>query len=122
MGNTPYYQKGKIIGELFFKYSPDKIRREYEMSSKKELTEREKIEKIATLFDEIKKVLPKSSIGLEVHDLNLLELDENIWEVKAVIGKEKNVYLVATRIGKGVFDINLYSNDVVNLKNSINND
>lgn len=90
------------------------------MSSKKELTEREKIEKIATLFDEMKKVLPKNSMGLIVHDLTLLDLDENIWDVNANIGKEKNIYLSAKRKDKGIFDIDLYSKDVTNLKKDNN--
>jgi hypothetical protein len=34
------------------------------MTKKKELTEREKIEKIATLFDEMKKILPKNSMSM----------------------------------------------------------
>ena len=89
------------------------------MTKKKELTEREKIEQVAKLFDEMKEILPNSSIVLIVHDLTLLDLDENVWQVGANIGKEeKNIYLTAQRIGRGVFDIDLYSKDVANLKNT----
>ena len=57
------------------------------MKTKKELTQTEKLAKIEELMQEIEKTIPDKSHELNIHDINIGELDES-WEINSAYNRE----------------------------------
>jgi len=75
----------------------------------------EKVNKVVRLYEEIKSILPTSSIGLSIHDLDLRELDKSVWNIEVRYKPDTNaVFFSAERIMEKytAFDVTLYSDDI----------
>jgi alkyl hydroperoxide reductase subunit AhpF len=81
------------------------------MKKIKEVTQKDKIIEMERLFDEILKLLPKNSVSLQVHDIDMSQLNREVWEIESNIANDSlRVYLTAKRkITKDPsFDITLF--------------
>lgn len=66
----------------------------------------EKLNKLIDLVKQLKELFPSNGLSVMVHDINIKDLDENIWEVEAQWQSEiKDVFLTAK-----LKDENIYNN------------
>ncbi|MCE5329174.1 hypothetical protein LLG07_02435 [bacterium] len=81
------------------------------MKKIKEVTQKDKIIEMERLFDEIIKLLPKNSVSLQVHDIDMSQLNREVWKIEPNIANDSlRVYLTAKRkiATDPSFDITLF--------------
>jgi len=81
------------------------------MSEEKIKEQNKKIEEVVKLFEKIQKLVPDSRISLEVHQIDVKNLNDIIWEVDAGYVKEtKSTFLTGKRkrCDNKSFDITLF--------------
>ena len=79
---------------------------------KPDITENEKLERVAKLFDEIQSIFPSINMSLDIHGINnITDIDDSVWDIEANYSKDrKETYLIAHRVNppNENFDITLY--------------
>ena len=78
----------------------------------KEKTQNERLLEVEKLFGQIQELFPTNRVGLTVHGIDVMHVDESIWEIEANYNKDsKSVYTTAKRINPpdDSFDITLFN-------------
>jgi len=68
--------------------------------------------KVEKLFDQIIKIFPDNSVNLTIHNIDMKEIDRDIWEIKAsMVDESLRTFLSAKRklSEEEAFDITLIS-------------
>jgi len=72
------------------------------------VNQNDKLKKVIKYFEKIQKLFPDNNMNLNIHSIDMKDLDYKIWHkhyAKLESGRE---YSIAERIGKGDFDISLF--------------
>jgi hypothetical protein len=79
---------------------------------------KQKLEKLVKLFDEIKTLFPDNNVSMNVHSIDFKDLPESTdWKIKPLHAIFKTPVLVATRRDQSqLFDITLFQDSVPPIK------